>query len=54
MAGLSHSSEMGQGAGMANDLTLSSEPGKEPRAQAGLVGRMGTRPLRPPIGRGCL
>lgn len=38
MAGLSHSSEMGQGAGMANDLTLSSEPGKEPRAQAGLVG----------------
>lgn len=38
MAGLSHSSEMGQGAGMANDLTLSCEPGKEPRAQAGLVG----------------
>lgn len=37
-AGLSHSSEMGQGAGMANDLTLSCEPGTEPRAQAGLVG----------------
>lgn len=38
MAGLSHGSEMGQGAGMANDLTLSCESGKEPRAQAGLVG----------------
>lgn len=37
-AGLSHSSEMRQGAGMADDLTLSSGSGKEPRAQAGLVG----------------